>query len=646
MDLSSLSNADLQALQKGDLSSVSVAGLRVIAGTKGGQSYDTDGAGNVIGKTGSPEAKSAQLPTSGMSAGDQFWAGVGKAPVDLGRGIKQVYGGLADAVDPRSQSRVDQYRKEVADSRALDAPLMNTAAGKWGYLTGNVAQMIPTAFIPGANTLAGAGAIGAASGLLQPSTSTGETLTNTGIGTALGPASILAGRAVGAVGKGVKAALWDPFTGPGQQRIAANVMQNFAGGTKEAQSAAAALQAMPSVLPGVQPTTAELAGNAGLAQLQKSLSSQPALMQDFAARSQGNRAAMVGAIGKIAGTPQELAAAQSARSAATAPMYAAAGGERVFGDPQLDALLQRPSMQSAWSRAAKLAGEHNDVVPTAPAPFAPSLSAPPAAPKPTEYSGKFLQYLKMGLNDVAQTADQKGMGAHEQNALNLTRGQFDGWLSNNVPALRSADQRFAQMSGPINQMQVGGKLADTLTPALSDFGQNTRLSANNFANSVRNGDQLTQRVTGMPLSLSDVLGKVHMDTIKKVGEQLARTANAAEMGAPKGSPTAQNLISQNVIQQFLGPLGMPNNMAGRIAQGAFGRTIGRPIQFLGNAAEPDVTGLLSRAALDPRIAQGLLTAAPQSQTLQKIGQELWRRQGLLGATALGAQRSLANPAQQ
>ena len=103
---------------------------------------------------------------------DRGLAGAGKAGYDLARGAGQLVGLVS--------------RKDVADSRALDAPLMATTAGKVGNLAGNVALAAPTAVIPGANTVTGAGVIGAGLGLLQPSTSTKETLANTAIGGVLG----------------------------------------------------------------------------------------------------------------------------------------------------------------------------------------------------------------------------------------------------------------------------------------------------------------------------------------------------------------------------------------------------------------------------------------------------------------------------
>lgn len=99
-------------------------------------------------------------------------SGAGKAFVDLGRGAGQWLGLVS--------------RQDVQDSRTRDAPLMATGAGKVGNIVGNVAATAPALAIPGANTVAGAGLIGAATGALQPSVSTGETVRNIGIGGALG----------------------------------------------------------------------------------------------------------------------------------------------------------------------------------------------------------------------------------------------------------------------------------------------------------------------------------------------------------------------------------------------------------------------------------------------------------------------------
>lgn len=112
--------------------------------------------------------------TKDMSKGELFLAGVGKAFTDIGRGAGQLVGLVS--------------RADVERARELDRALMNTGAGAVGNFAGNMALLAPTAMIPGANTVAGAGAIGAAAGLLQPSTSTNETVTNMLLGGAGGSA--------------------------------------------------------------------------------------------------------------------------------------------------------------------------------------------------------------------------------------------------------------------------------------------------------------------------------------------------------------------------------------------------------------------------------------------------------------------------
>jgi hypothetical protein len=126
-------------------------------------------------------------PTEGMSTGDKFFAGVGKAMVDTARGIGQLI--------PESLGGVT--REDVAEARKLDSPLMKTGAGMAGNLAGNIAVTAPTMFIPGVNTAKGAALLGTGMGLLQPSTSASETAFNTLVGGAAGYGGQKIGQAIG-----------------------------------------------------------------------------------------------------------------------------------------------------------------------------------------------------------------------------------------------------------------------------------------------------------------------------------------------------------------------------------------------------------------------------------------------------------------
>lgn len=605
-----------------DLSTATPAGFDLSTATPV-KSKSFDYAGGKMVPTGSADAKAAYDPSAGgstlkpfgldtgipLSQGvNRFLAGAGKASTDIVRGAGQMAG--------------LESRKNVVDSRALDAPLMKTGAGKAGFITGTAADALPAAFIPGANTMLGAGAIGAGMGLLQPSTSTGETAQNTALGGATGPLGLLLGRGAGALYQGAKAAIEPLFRG-GQERIAARTLQAFAGGPQEAQAAAANIGSAAPSLPGVQPTTAEVANNAGVAQLERSLRNNPEYLNSLTERNQANRGAMTTALQGIAGTPQAMTAATAARTAATQPMYAAAAQTVVPADAQLGALLARPSMTRAWDRAQQLAAERGVQL---------------TQPNANDVSGQTLQYLKMGLNDMRDTAEQRGMGAHEQRALDSTLADFNSWTTRNVPQLRAADASFRTLSQPINQMQVGGALHDRLVPALGDLGNNTRLNANSYANALRNGDHLAATATGQPqLGLADVLNPGQMGTVNQVGQQLARRANADELGRAVGSNTAQNLVSQNVMRQFLGPLGLPQSLGERAAQSTLGQTVLRPLQFTAQLGERGIMGRLANSALDPQEAQRLLTLA---RTNPRLAQAIWARQGLMGPLANTARRGL------
>lgn len=126
-------------------------------------------------------------PTDGMSGAGKFLAGAGKAFTDVGRGIGQRLGMVSEA--------------DVARSRALDAPLMDTGAGLAGNIAGGAAAFAPLAMVPGANTYAGAAGLGALTGALSPTTEGESVLANAGLGAAGG---VMAQGLANTVGRAVR----------------------------------------------------------------------------------------------------------------------------------------------------------------------------------------------------------------------------------------------------------------------------------------------------------------------------------------------------------------------------------------------------------------------------------------------------------
>lgn len=154
-------------------------------------------------------------PTEDMSVGQLAAAGAGKAMMDTGRGVGQIVSKIGNLAGLVSDADMQAKYQQEADIRQQDRALMDTGAGKAGYVGGQLVTMIA----PGAvaktagaavkaagltrtatalnatgnaliapKTYLGAGALGAASGPVQPVTSEGERLANTVIGGAAGAA--------------------------------------------------------------------------------------------------------------------------------------------------------------------------------------------------------------------------------------------------------------------------------------------------------------------------------------------------------------------------------------------------------------------------------------------------------------------------
>lgn len=212
-------------------------------------------------------------PERDMSAGQRFLAGAGKAVHDVGMGIGQLLG--------------TTNRADVEEQRKTDAPLMATTAGKVGNFAGAVGMAAPTALVPGANTVAGAGVVGSLMGLLQPSTSTKETLTNVALG-----------GTGGAVGQGVMNRISAAAARPGTQL------------TQGQQQAAAGGEAL-----GMRLTPGKASGSRALQKMEAAAESHPLTSGGFdAIKTQNQRVVNRSAARAIGENVEELSSPVLARA--------------------------------------------------------------------------------------------------------------------------------------------------------------------------------------------------------------------------------------------------------------------------------------------------------------------------------------------
>lgn len=146
MDLSKLSNEDLQALKSGDLSKVSNEGLQALKAAQIEQGRAAD--------------RELYSPTRGQSFGENMIQGVGRGMASAGRAVSTGIRSLGPQYNASADFIGLPNAEDSAEAKVLDAPLMKTGGGQVGNVIGNAAIAAPTAMIPGANTALGAGAIG------------------------------------------------------------------------------------------------------------------------------------------------------------------------------------------------------------------------------------------------------------------------------------------------------------------------------------------------------------------------------------------------------------------------------------------------------------------------------------------------------
>lgn len=555
-------------------------------------------------------ARQQKALTDSMSTSEKFLAGMGKSFVDLGRTAKRVGNMIG----------IGDYDEKAAKADAeLDKPLMDTTAGSVGKFAGDVAltavpgyraqqalttglrtgatmlpraaQAVTNAAAPYLGAMGSGAAVGAA---LSPEDLSG----GAAFGALTGGAGELGGRTLSSLWSGTKA-VFEPLTQSGRERVLKRTFDRFATDPAKVRAAAA----NPEVfVPGVKPTLAEATMDPGIAQLQRGAAATSPDVASALAQSRGQQiAGYRSVLDDLAGNDGKREFFDTARNAAANELYGKAYGQGLQMTPELQAvageLMQRPSIQAAMQKAKVLAKEKGIDI------------------KDAQGSVAGLHYAKKALDDMISEAKRAGRGA-EVEALVDTQRKLVGFLSEASPTYGQALDTFKQMSRPINQMDVAQALRDKALPALTDLGDGSlaRVNANSYANALRNADVTAQRATGMAgAKMANVMDPSQMQSIEGIGKDMARYASAQELARVPGSPTTQYLGAQNIIRQFLGPLGLPqsaaDSMLGRLAAGA----MGLPFKLTQSQTEQ----MLARALSDPQVAAKIM-ATKDPKTIAEI----------------------------
>lgn len=406
--------------------------------------------------------------------------------------------------------------------------------------TGGLAPQMPRGVT---NALTRIGAGGVTGGAMTLAADPSQTLQGAQIGAVIGAGAPVvaglgraAGRAAEKAYRGAKTrALLEASEGRGQDIV------NILRGNVE-------------LVPGSLPTAGEAAAPLGLtryAALQQSAAENvPETVTSYFQRGQQQEAARLAAVRNVGKTPAELEAAKNLRSAEANTLYGLARQGLVQSDSTLAPLLDRPSMDKAFERAAKLAREAGDefvIGKNVPEQIVPSsvldqfgnpVGSVTIPAQFAEYPVKSLHYVKLALDDLLKNPAEFGIGATEAKMIGDTRRQFIGWLEQNSPEYAAARTAFAAASKPINQMEVGQYLEGKLTGGLGE--ERARV----FGTAVKEAPTtIRNAVTGAPRMerLSEILTPDQLKAVEAVKADLERGLLFQQQAraANKIGPTAE-----------------------------------------------------------------------------------------------------------
>lgn len=623
MGLEALSDADLMALKSGDLSKVSDAGLMAL---KQSSAPKRDMAAEVANDPITRGALEAQKPQGfAENLGTVMFGDPEKTPVpgiarDIQRQVKLTGryglealpsgGAIADTLGlPTPQNATERVVGDTARTMAQGAGIAGLA-GKLAPMLSGVPSRIASQFAMNTPTTMAANAAGGA----------GAGMAREG---GAGP--------MGQIGASLGASLAVPLVANAGS-VAANYARNNIGSSKQFAARLANEVAgdrrreILDLLKGEQTgplgerlTAGEAASAAGRAEfsgLEKVVRPNQSTLFDDIAQSQAQARAK--AIRGFGGNADDLAKATTNRENVAGNMYQQAfqadrqrlenaAREYTAGNVMRGA-TGYSTPPSVPSNIAALRG--NPVIDAA-AKEAKILAASQGIQinDPME-SLQGLHYMKLAIdnqfkNRTASTALQSYSDSALSNTKQRLLGAIEGTDSSIgvSPLYGLARGKYAEMSKPINQMNVGQYLEGKLTAPMAEQGTEVPQRAAVYAQALRDAPQTIKRSTGFARynDLGQVLTPEQVGVTQKVGQSLGRSAENERLGG-LGAQKARELIA--AIEPPLPSAGMLSPMYSVL------RAITNRIH---GSVTSKVTETLSKAMQDPKAMAALMESATPAE---------------------------------
>jgi len=621
MDLTKLSDDDLMALQSGDLSKVSDAGLAVLSGAETPKPTKRMTREEAIKEiTTSPRPEQMQLGSAsdfgrqlGLT-GRAALTGALSIPTmgaDALTGLINLLAGR-QVMQPTSQGLQNLMTQAgVPTPRTPQERVVQdvTSAGFGVAGPASVARNMPSAvqefFTKSLGTQGAAATAGAlASGAARESDvgPVGQTL-----GALMG--SISAGGAVGAAPIVARTSkeIVRPFTQAGREVITGNVLRNLA---SDAEQAIKSGETYIPKIGGYTPTTAQATRDIGLINAETAIKGLDVTGGRFATQALEANQAQMAILNRLAKDEDALAAALKKRDEVTAPLR-----EQAFANSTVDP----DTFQSAISLTVNKTID--------------DILNSPVGKRQTVMS-----VLNNAKDDIARAASPAELYEIRKDLRAAAQGLLDKSASNGPTAgayraakpqleavIRSVDDaieagatgykdylaKYAASSKGIERLEAAQQFKSKVLSTTPDPSRanDYLISQPKFLNAIRAAEKET-KLSGTQLSL---LKMVAQDLDSGV---LPRATKAA------GSDTFKNMSTANVIGGMIG-----KQMFGDVPQAL--QKVSAPMNWLYNGTDDAIRELLVNAMLDPKLASSLMKKA-SVMTVEPLNRELQRKALALG----------------
>ena len=631
MDLSKLSDADLNALAAGRMQDISDAGLRIIAGkqtpleTVGG-AVDT-ALGIQKPQTRLPILEAARQP-SGVSYTDtdvlRQLGLTGRAAVSGITGLPALasdalislinkIGGTNIPMPSQAQQALMTQAGLPEAKTTQEKMAQDVASAGFGVLGGyGLGAALPKSMAPTADILMRSPEfqLGSATASSFASAAAREEgagpLEQMGLGVLAGTIapSVGAAAATGAqaIGRGAQEAV-RPFTQEGREVIVGNILRQLA---RKPEQAIQNLEDYRLGVPGYTPTTAQASRDVGLMGAVPAVRGLDETGRFTEQLMQANQA-RVNILDRLAKDKETLAGAIAKRDEVTAPLREAAFAKVTVTPEQFAQNIADDVGGTIATIMASPAGKRGTVEKAMT--FAQSRIE--RATTPAE-----LYEIRKDLRDAAQ-----GLLDKEGSAFSLAKGQLeqvirsvDQAIENAAPGYQEYLRKYAASSRGIERLEAAqdlrGKVKSTIPMVFDDPSRapDYMLSQPAFVRALRGIEKETD------------LSPTQVAVVRKVAKDLDDAT--FRVTQEPGSNTFKNLSLANIIGSVVG-----KQMFGEVPQSV--QKVMAPINWLYNGTDDAIRAVIVDAMLDPKLAAQMMRKA-STTSMEPISKELQRRALKLG----------------